>query len=236
MSRQGFAVAALLALSACAFESPSESVIAVPSLALSASGGVLMSVQSGDGQVAPISAQVSELPAVLLTRDGHGVAAVPVVFTVTGGGGSVTGAVAITDAGGVASPGSWRVGSVTGINTLRADALDKRGKVIGSVLFTAQASADGFHFEQEYDGARATAGVPWNFREHLKVLVVNNTTGHVVKYVHYWVTNIGGGCGFTAAVIVCPAAGASVQVDFQQGSFDGIDNPAWRPGITLQVN
>lgn len=92
---------------------------------------------AGDGQSATVDSEVAADPAVRVT-DAHGnpVAAVPVVFAPASGGGSVTGASQMTDSDGVATVGSWKLGTVAGANSLTATA--------GSfeVTFTATGTAD----------------------------------------------------------------------------------------------
>jgi len=53
-------------------------------------------------------------------RYGNPIPSHRVVFTVTGGGGSVTGAETVTDANGIATAGTWTLGAAPGINLLRA--------------------------------------------------------------------------------------------------------------------
>jgi adhesin/invasin len=75
-------------------------------------------------------------PSVRVTNSsGEGVAGVSVVFAVASGDGIVTGSPAVTDASGVATVGSWTLGSTAGTNTLTATA----GAIFGdnSVTFTA---------------------------------------------------------------------------------------------------
>jgi len=77
-------------------------------------------------------AQVSELPSVLVKdENGNPVSGVPVTFTVTGGGGSVTGNHPTSNASGIATVGSWTLGATSGTNTLVATASNH------SVTFTA---------------------------------------------------------------------------------------------------
>jgi hypothetical protein len=60
-------------------------------------------------------------PAVQVTDlSGHPVAGVQVTFSVTAGGGSVTGATQITDVGGIATVGGWTMGPQPGVNELQA--------------------------------------------------------------------------------------------------------------------
>lgn len=64
---------------------------------------------------------VTNLPSVLLSdTKGTPVAGAVVTFTVTSGGGTVTGATATSNASGVATVGSWTLGSAAGANTLSA--------------------------------------------------------------------------------------------------------------------
>ncbi|MDH5235040.1 MAG: Ig-like domain-containing protein [Gemmatimonadota bacterium] len=95
-------------------------------------------VNPGNNQVAPLGTNVPIRPAVKL-RDalGNGVAGAAVTFAVTGGGGSVTGATATTDATGIATVGNWTLGPATGANTLTATASG-----FPPVTFTATAILD----------------------------------------------------------------------------------------------
>jgi len=77
--------------------------------------------------------QVSELPSVLVRdQDGAPMAGAQVTFTVTAGGGSVTGANATTNTDGIATVGSWTLGTSSGTNTLTATTAN-----LPAVTFTA---------------------------------------------------------------------------------------------------
>lgn len=70
---------------------------------------------------APPGGAVLELPSVLvLDQSGSPVAGASVTFTVTGGGGSVTGGSATTNPSGIATVASWTLGATGGTNTLTA--------------------------------------------------------------------------------------------------------------------
>jgi uncharacterized protein YjdB/lysophospholipase L1-like esterase len=78
-------------------------------------------VGDGDGQSAQSGATLPIAPSVIVTdQDGFAVAGAAVTFSVVQGGGSITGANAVTDAGGTASVGSWTLGAAPGPNTLSA--------------------------------------------------------------------------------------------------------------------
>jgi hypothetical protein len=92
-----------------------------------------IAIHAGDAQTAPAGSAVATPPAVRVTDQyGNVVPGFTVTFSVTGGGGSITGATAVTDAGGVAAVGSWTIGQ--GTNTLDATAAGLSGS---PVTFTA---------------------------------------------------------------------------------------------------
>jgi hypothetical protein len=89
------------------------------------------------GQSATAGTAVGVAPAVIV-RDGAGnvMAGVTVQFAITAGGGSVGNATATTDAQGIASVGSWTLGTTPGSNALRASVSG-----ITPLVFTATATA-----------------------------------------------------------------------------------------------
>lgn len=94
-------------------------------------------VSAGDNQSAQTSSLVAVPPAVRITDEyGNPVVGKSVAFAVASGGGSVSGALASTNASGIAAVGSWQLGSSAGTNTLRADVSG-----LAPVIFTATATA-----------------------------------------------------------------------------------------------
>jgi Big-like domain-containing protein len=76
---------------------------------------------SATAVTAPPGTQVTQLPSVLVSdASGNPVAGAPVTFTVTSGGGTVTGGTETTNSSGIATVGSWTLGTGTGANTLAA--------------------------------------------------------------------------------------------------------------------
>lgn len=70
---------------------------------------------------APPGGDVLELPSVIVhDQSGAPVGGASVHFTVTGGGGTITGANATTNPSGIATVGSWTLGTTAGTNTLTA--------------------------------------------------------------------------------------------------------------------
>ncbi|MFN2635661.1 MAG: Ig-like domain-containing protein [Gemmatimonadaceae bacterium] len=82
-------------------------------------------------------AAVATPPSVLVRdQNGNPMAGVPVAFNVATGGGFVTGAASVTNASGVATVGSWTLGTSVGTNTVVASTGN-----LTPVTFTATASA-----------------------------------------------------------------------------------------------
>lgn len=97
-----------------------------------------MTLNAGNNQSAVAGQAVAVRPSVKITNpSGNPVAGVTVTFTVGGGGGSVTGGSAVSDAGGIATVGSWTLGS--GGNSLSASAPGLSGS---PVIFTATGTAE----------------------------------------------------------------------------------------------
>jgi hypothetical protein len=93
----------------------------------------------GEGQTAPVNSLVSNPPSVFVSdANGNGVAGVAVTFSIASGGGSITGANAVTDAAGIGRVGSWRLGPTPGPQGLRATATGLQGSPL---VFNAQATA-----------------------------------------------------------------------------------------------
>src|SRR6266566_4937063 len=75
---------------------------------------------AGVGQLATVATALLTRPAVLLKdAGGNPVAGASVTFTVSGGGGSLTGGTQLTNAAGLATVGSWTLGTIAGPNTLK---------------------------------------------------------------------------------------------------------------------
>jgi adhesin/invasin len=93
---------------------------------------VKIEIKSGGGQFVEVGSAVPAAPSVIVKDvDGRGVEGVHVTFTITAGGGTVVGGTQVTDASGIASVTSWTIGTVSGVNSLKAAAS------VGSVTFVA---------------------------------------------------------------------------------------------------
>ena len=91
---------------------------------------------AGNNQSVAAGAAVPVLPAVKITDAGDNpLANVPVTFTIASGGGTITGGAATTNASGIATVGSWTLGTAAGPNSLIATS-----SAIAGSSFTFQAA------------------------------------------------------------------------------------------------
>ena len=90
---------------------------------------------AGDGQGAAAGGTIAAPPSVKVTdAASNPIAGVPVTFAVASGGGTITGASATTNAAGIATVGSWVLGTTAGPNSLTATSTAVPGV---TVTFTA---------------------------------------------------------------------------------------------------
>lgn len=102
-----------------------------------AAPAALLVITAGNNQTAGAGNAVPVLPAVrVVDAYGNAVAGATVTFAVATGGGAVTGGTATSNASGVATVGSWVLGSAFGANSLTAGAAG-----LSSVTFNATAAA-----------------------------------------------------------------------------------------------
>ena len=93
---------------------------------------------AANNQTAKVATAVPLLPAVQVVDVlGNGVAGATVTWSVTAGGGSITGGTSTTGSTGIATVGSWTLGNAAGVNTLQASASG-----LAPVVFTANAILD----------------------------------------------------------------------------------------------
>lgn len=98
-----------------------------------------IAVNSGDSQTASVGTAVTVPPCVILTyTNSTPMSGVTVTFTIASGGGSLTGSTATTNSAGIATVGSWVLGSTAGTNTLTATSDSISGS---SATFTATGTA-----------------------------------------------------------------------------------------------
>jgi len=106
-----------------------------------AGAATAIALNAGNGQSAPIGTAVAIAPSVLVTDAfGNPKSGVSVTFAVTGGGGGVTGGSTTSNASGIATAGSWTLGTAVGANALSATSTGLSGS---PVSFTATATTGG---------------------------------------------------------------------------------------------
>jgi hypothetical protein len=94
-----------------------------------------ISKNAGDGQTVAVGEAAAVAPSVRVTNQNQApVANVAVTFAVASGGGQITGGATTTNASGIATVGSWTMGTVPGSNALTASAAGVTGSPI---TFTA---------------------------------------------------------------------------------------------------
>ena len=85
-------------------------------------GPTSIAITAGNTQAVRYGTPVSIAPSVVVTNAAGPMEGVTVTFTVTAGGGTVSGGTQSTNAQGIATVGSWTLGPAPGVNTLRASA------------------------------------------------------------------------------------------------------------------
>jgi Leishmanolysin len=150
---------------------------------------------AGNNQTTGVRAAVPVHPAVMV-RDAFGnrVSGATVQFTVTGGGGSVTGATRTT-VDGAATVGGWTLGAAPGVNTLTATI---PGTAVAPVVFTAMGGVAGTLSIAAGDNQAAMAETPV---ATAPAVVVRDGSGNPVAgiSVTFAVTAGGGAVGSASA-------------------------------------
>ena len=184
----------------------------------------------GNNQTAMAGRPVTTAPSVKVTdANGNPVSGFTVTFAVTGGGGSVTGGSAVTNANGIATVGSWVMGTATGPNTLAATA----GSLQGSpVTFTATAviAAPAAIAIVAGDGQSAAAGgaVPTAPAVKVSDAFGNAVSGFVVTF-----TVASGGGSISGAAATTNSSGVATVGSWTLGPTAGPNTlTATGPGLT----
>lgn len=132
-----------------------------------------LAIANGDAQLAVAGSPVPVLPAAKVSDAfGNGVSGFAITFAVASGGGTITGGSATTNASGVATVGSWTLGSAAGANTLTASGA---GLAPTSVTFSATGGAGAATAVVAFAGQNqtGTAGGPVAIPPAVKVTDAN---------------------------------------------------------------
>jgi hypothetical protein len=187
-----------------------------------------MAIFAGNGQTSAVSSNVAVRPAVIV-RDQYNnpVAGTSVTFSVTSGGGSITGAIQTTGSNGVATVGSWQLGSTPGPNSLNAQATG-----LTSVDFTATATEVLVFTMTANGGDGQSAPARWSVGTAPSVKIVdqfgNPGSGQVVTFS----VTLGGG-SLTGATATTDASGIATVGWWRLGSAIGANSlTAAATGVT----
>lgn len=183
-----------------------------------AAGAATVAASAGNGQSAAVNSAVATAPRVLVTdANGNPVSGVTVAFAVTGGGGSVTGASAVTDAAGLASVGSWTLGTLVGANTLSATV-----GALTPVTFTATATPGAPSVLEILAPAGGTqTGATGQAVATPPSVRVRDAFANVVPGVTVTFAVTGGGGSVTGETVVTDAAGIATVGSWTLGAAAG---------------
>ncbi|MBV9110799.1 MAG: hypothetical protein JO306_15420 [Gemmatimonadetes bacterium] len=174
------------------------------------------SAAAGDRQVGAIGGTLPVAPGVRVAdRYGNAVAGVAVAFAVTGGGGSVTGASAVSGRDGVASVGGWRLGATPGTNALSATV---QGIAIPPITFTATALVIGKVSLAGGDNQAAMAGTAV---AQVPAVVVRDSAGNPLSGLTVTFAVTSGGGTVTGATATTDASGTASAGSWVMGSGAG---------------
>jgi adhesin/invasin len=221
-------VLAVVAISAGAAVASGASFVTTSSTSVQASTSALSSdemTMNGDldDQIAVAGIAVPLAPSVAV-EDGNGnpVSGLTVTFAVTGGGGRMTGSTAVTDDDGIATVGSWTLGSTPGKNTLVANCTSG---VLGSpVTFTATgiAGTATAMVINAGDNQQATAGSSVVIAPSVKV---TDAGGNPVSGIDVtFAVALGGGSVTTGAAARTNAAGIAAVTGWRLGVLAGANS------------
>ncbi len=189
-------------------------------LTLAAAPPAAVSASAGDAQTATVNTAVATPPAVfVLDQLNNPAIGVPVTFAVTGGGGSVTGGSATTDANGIATVGSWTLGQSVGTNTLTATVAGT-GITGNPVTFSATGVAGAATQMSLNAGNNQTATVNTLVTVPPAVLVVDAFSNPVAGVAVTFAVTAGGG-SVTGGSATTNASGVAAVSSWQLGTAAG---------------
>jgi Tol biopolymer transport system component len=173
------------------------------------STGYNIAADGGDGQTGLVGEALPISPSVRIT-DGKGnpVAHLGVTFSVSTGGGSVSGANATTDADGRAAVGHWTLGTRAGSNSLRASSADAAGSPV-SFLATGTAGPAATLERWEGDSQSVEVGTAVPVRPTVRAADAygNPVGGHAVTF------EVTGGGGQVSGAVKTTASNGEARVD-----------------------
>jgi adhesin/invasin len=207
-------------------------VAATFTVTITAAGAATVSAVAGDAQTAPAGAAVPTAPGVRVADAfGNLAEGVGVTFSVLSGGGRVTNGVRATDAQGVATVGSWVLGSSVGTQTLAAR-VEANGVANNPIVFTATATTPTGSQMASTAGNNQQAPVG-RLVPVAPTVVVRNASGDAVPGVVVTFAIGSGGGGVVGSRQVTDATGTATVGGWFLGPLPGANTlTASSPGIT----
>lgn len=177
-----------------------------------------IAINAGDGQTAIAGARVAVPPSVKITSArGNPVSGVSVTFAVAQGGGTITGATQTSDASGIATVGSWTLGTTAGLNSLTATSAPLTGSPI-TFTATGTAGAPSQIRVQSGDGQNAVAG---SAVASPPTVVVQDVNNNPVAGVQVTFAVASGGGSITGATPTTDASGLAAVGSWTLGPTPG---------------
>src|SRR5216117_2771056 len=192
-----------------------------------------IAINAGDKQTVTVGTAVPIPPSVIVKdASGNPVSGVAVTFAVTPGNGSITGASQTTDAGGIATVGSWTLSTTVGANTLTAAASGLTGS---PVTFIATGTAGNAGSIAARAGDNQTATVNTTVATPPAV-IVKDANGNPVQGVSVtFVVGLGSG-SITSASQTTDAGGIAAVGSWTLGTTAGANTlTATAPGVNGKI-
>ncbi len=181
-----------------------------------------LAIGEGDGQSAIAGSAVAIAPVALVTDAfGKPVPDAPVTFRVVDGGGGVTGSPGVTDSDGLATVGSWTLGTTAGTNnnTLRAVITG-----VDSVTLTASASVGSPALVTISAGDNQSAHVGTPVSTAPSVLVTDQFSNVVSSGISVEFRVQDGGGSVTGSPALTDGTGVATVGAWELGTTAGVDN------------
>jgi adhesin/invasin len=184
-----------------------------------AGAAATLALNAGNGQSATVNALVPTRPSVRAADQfGNPVAGVPVVFAVASGGGAISGANPVTNTSGLATVGGWRLGTVSGANTLTATAGGLTGSPVGfAATGLAAAASQIAAFAGDAQSADVNAALPIAPQARVSDPFGNPVTGVAVTFA----VTPGGGSLAGPGGVTTDAAGIATSPVWTLGTAAG---------------
>ncbi len=178
-----------------------------------------ISINAGNGQSATVGTAVTTPPSALVQdANNNPVSGVSVTFAVSGGGGSVLGGSATTDASGIATVTSWTLGTTAGANSLSATSTGLTGSPL-SFTATGTAGAPTQIAVSSGDGQSATVGTSVT-----PTVIVRDVHNNPVAGVSVTFANLTGGGSVSGGGAATTNAGGLASVTWTLGNTAGANS------------